>query len=147
MTIIILSIMMMMSYDDNVFVWSCHSHNFIIFIYNIYFVYLFINFFYCIKKISLQMIIIIRLCCCYYHHNLCHLLFHLHCYYHQQHFHHHHHITSSTFNVSSIVTLYESSAPFLYANHQHQLYHLIYWSSSVSLPLIIFYWTLNHYHN
>ncbi len=42
MTIIILSIMMMMTYNDNVFVWSWHSLNFIIFICNIYLICLLI---------------------------------------------------------------------------------------------------------
>ena len=54
--------MMMMTYDDNVFVWSWHSHNFIIFIHNIFFIIFLHYFFYCIYEISLQMIIIIRLC-------------------------------------------------------------------------------------
>jgi len=132
MTIIILSIMMMMTYDDNVLVWGWHSHNFIIlFIIFIYFICLFI-----FDNYNTIVLNNINWCC--YHDHLCHLL--------QNFYHHHHHITSSTFNVS-IVTLYESSAPFLFANHQHHLYHLIYWSSSVSSPLIIIYLVLHHYHN
>ena len=128
--------MMMMTYDDNVFVWSWHSHNFIIFIHNIFFCNISSLFFllYLWNKLTndnYNTIVLNNIYCCYYHHRLCHVLFHLHCYYHQQHFHHHHHITSSTFNVSSL--------PFLYANHQHHLYHLIYSSSSVSSPLIIIY--------
>ena len=116
----------MMTYDDYVFMWSCHSQYIFIFIENIYYTIV-------LSNIN-------------YHHHLCHLLFHLF-YYHQQHFYHyHHHITSSTFNLS-IVTLYESSTPFLYPNHQHHLYHVIYWSSSVSWPLIIIYWALHHNHN
>ena len=87
MTIVILSIMLMMTYDDNVFVWSWHSRNCIIFIHNIFFCNISSIFFwlYLWNKLSndnYYTIVLNNIYCCYYHHHLCHLLFNFH-YYHQ----------------------------------------------------------------